>query len=608
MAKRKNILEYIKSAPLFNKVFAPPTHVSGDAALAGAKGALSDEDKVMMRRMGMISSELSEMLYKTSIINFERLSLYREVDRAILYPLIGSAAEMYAEVATTFNQTHNATVWVTSSSSEYENILNKMLYNIGIEERIFDWAWNVGVFGDLFVKVIGQDGVGVYAVNDDNHPINISRLDHNGRLVGFYETPLGYRPETKELLPPWEYVHLRLLGAKKKRPMYSDPMYSEFRTINIMSQDIRRVSTRYGSSLLTNSLPVYKRLRLAEDSLMLARLSKGLLRYIYKIKVDSSNMEAVGELIDEYRTLLKRARALDTSASSPNFDEKYNPMAVNEDIIVPVWGDTNDIAIEKLGGEADIRWIVDIEELRNQLASALRIPLQILGGYASEMPSSLGQSALERLDIRFARSARRQQRALINGIKKICQIHLAYLGMSPDANLFEVNMSETSSAEEEELKDALEKGVDVVDKIADMIDKFVGNKIDKIELLDYLNQKILKLNDLDLRSMIKDDSLKVNRKKFSEATRVIKNKNDNEGDKGFKINNEMFDTDILEYKNLQRLMAKGENKKSKWDSLYESVKIESVPLDSNGRPVPVKPKKRKDKMKESEIEQHTPPA
>jgi len=141
----------------------------------------------------------------------------------------------------------------------------------------------------------------------------------------------------------------------------------------------------------------------------------------------------------------------------------------------------------------------------------------LLGGYQEDLPSSMGQSALERLDIRFARQSRRIQRALINGITRLVQIHLAYQGIDPDLSLFQVQMAETSTAEEEEIKNALEKGVDVVDKVIDMVEKVIGPDLDKRELLDYLNKKFLKLNDMDLSKMMK----KPNPEAFEERTETL---------------------------------------------------------------------------------------
>jgi len=452
---------------------------------------------------------------------------------------------------------------------------------------------------------------------------------------------------------------------------------------------------------------------MSEDCLLMARVSKGVLRYLYKLKVDGSNQDQIAELIEDMATILKRARALDTSSTSTHYEEKDNSFSVMEDIVIPVWGDAkNDLIVEKLGGEClrgdvkirlmdgtdheikemadnkekyigkdiyactkdgevvarrinnvlmtrpqttfvrvhidngehfdvtpdhpcmlrdgtfkmaellqageslmplylrkseskktpgyeevyipatgkyklthrvvaedllkderegkikaliltgiehnkkevgvylnhkvvsvekldiiedaydlviegaydknggpehcfalscgvfvhntDIRWITDIVEQRNQTAAALSVPLQMLGGFMNEMPDNSGSPSLEKLDIRFARSARRLQRSQINGYKRICQIHLASIGKDPNPKLFEVNMSETSSAEEIELMENLDKGTDIVDKMADMFDKLLGDKLEKVELLDYLNQKILKLNDLDIQNLIKN--------------------------------------------------------------------------------------------------------
>jgi len=262
---------------------------------------------------------------------------------------------------------------------------------------------------------------------------------------------------------------------------------------------------------------------MAEDSLLLARLTRGIVRYIWKLKVDSQNQEAVGELIDQYAQVLKRARALDTSASSPNYDSKSNPMSVIEDLFIPVWGDCGDLTVEEVGGKADIRWIVDIEELRNQLACAVRCPLSLLGGWVKDATGALGSESIEKLDVRFARSSRRLQRALKNGITRLCQIHLAYQNMDPDSALFEVNMSETSSAEEEALKDALDTGVDVVQKILDMLEGV--ENIDKVEVINYLNQKILKLEDFELDNFMKavgiEESLIVKDRKRRNKNRII---------------------------------------------------------------------------------------
>ena len=466
------------------------------------KQGISDKEKELIRKFGVTVVELNKVLERLLQVNLERSALYGECEKALQHWMVAAAVEVYADAATQFNQLQNATVWVTAENSKYMTELEKLFDRIGLEEKIFDWAYTLAAYGDLFVKPVAHPGLGIIAVEDDLHPLNVSRADYLGRLLGFYKTPQGVVSSVvkERLLPPWEYVHFRLLGIKKKRPLYSDQMFAEFKTVQLLSPDAKRITGNYGSPIIINALPVYKRLRLAEDALLMARLTRGILRYIYKVKVSGENVEAVAEIIDQYEEILKRARAIDLE--NPNFESKFSPLSAIEDIILPVWGDVNDLAIDKIGGDADIKWIVDIEELRNQLSAALRVPLQVLGGYGAELKAGLGESALERLDIRFARACRRLQRSIIEGVKRLCQIHLAYMGMDPDLNLFDIHMSETSSAEEEELKSALEKGVDIVQKAVDLIVSNVEG-VDKVELINYFNQKVLKLGDLDLNKLKK---------------------------------------------------------------------------------------------------------
>lgn len=471
----------------------------------------SEKDRRLLKQIGVSSQTLVSTLTEQTQLNFERVAIYREVDRALEHALMGAAAELYADYCTVYNPLQNASVWITSDNQTYLNNLTKLLDDIGAEEKIFDWGHTCASYGDLFIKVNGMPGVGITHIDDGLHPANISRVDYDGALIGFFKTPFevggGLGMPTggqTELISPWDYVHFRVLGAKKKRPLYSDPSYSEYRTVSLMGASTKQLTSKYGTSLLINALPVYKRLRMAEDSIMMARLTRGIMKYVYKISVSGSNIEAVGELVDEYVALLKNARAVNTEGDG-YFDSKFNPMASVEDIFIPVWGDAkNDLVIDKIGGETDIRWIKDIEELRNMLACALRTPLALLGGFIKEATGSLGSEALEKLDIRFARASRRVQRALINGITRMCQIHLVYQNMDPDPELFEVHMSETSTAEEAELTKTLETNVDAISRFMEMLDA-VDPRFDKVEILTYFNQKILKLNDLDLKEFLKTD-------------------------------------------------------------------------------------------------------
>lgn len=499
--------------------------IPAEAFRGGVKG-LDAEAIRLIRKAGVTSDMVRRSLEEDVQVSYDRWNLYSELERSMEHWFVGPAAILYANVATVFSPLQNCTVWVTSESDVYRQELSNLLDRIGTEEKILDWAHATGAYGDLFVKINGTPGIGVVSIEDGMHPMNLGRIDYEGILLGFYMCPQGQTKigsdsgeDPQKLTAPWEYVHFRLLGARKKRPRFSDPGYTELRQIHLITgADTRQITTRYGTSLLTNGLPAYKRLRLAEDSLLLARVTRGIIRYIWKLKVSAENSEAVSALMDQYATLITRARAIDTrpTGTGPNYDDKQNPLTCIEDIFVPIWGDM-DLSQEKIGGEADIRWIVDIDSLRQQLAFSLATPLALGGAYVKEASGSLGSEAISKLDIRFARNARTLQRALIHGITRICQIHLAYMGMDPDPNLFEVHMTETSTAEEESLRKSLDIGMGTFMKLVTSLRKIVGKKLDGEKLFNYYNEKVLRLIDFRLEDFYKSSEIL---RKESEAQRA----------------------------------------------------------------------------------------
>lgn len=484
---------------LFSKIFPRPPYVPSDSIRADVD-KMAPKDKEIFRRLGLTLSSLTSQVSDSIAVNFERYSLYAEANRAHSHPIVSGALKLYATTAVRRSAINNASIWVTSENSVIQNTLNDMIANLGIENRLYSWAYNVALLGDMFPRVIGMQGRGVLSLNDDPHPINISRIDYEGNLIGFFETPMGSLTATSnQMLPPWAYIHLRLPGAAK-RYVYDDHFNSSgYRSLSLLSVDTRRAGVTYGHSLVCDALPTFKRLRLAEDTLLMARVSKSVLRYLYKVSVNGNNNEAIGDIIDAYAQDLKRMRSVDVREESEYFKDSHSTMTYLEDVIVPVWGDTNNLSLEKIGGETDIRYIVDVEDLRNQLAMSLAVPLQMLG-YMKDLPAFTGGSSLEQVDRRFAQNASNLRLALVEGITRLCQIHLAYLGKSPDINQFQVHMVESSTAEEAEIKESLDKGIDVCIKFADMVGKYFPS-IDSEGMFYYLNEKILKLSDFDPRKL-----------------------------------------------------------------------------------------------------------
>jgi len=487
------------------KVVKEPIEVPANSVkgLADPKKKAEASAKIIKRASLWDSSQLASIVANALSTSYYRRNLYREAELATEHEYVSGALNLYVDSVSKISQTTDKAVWIEAKDGKVANILNQFLEDIGIHEKIRDWAYQLGQYGDLFIEVFGQPGIGVAYIDDNIHPSSIERIDINGRLEGFIRTDKNYAfsKDIYSLLPPWQFVHFRIFGAQKKIANAALGIFGQNGdryTVQLQDNvdNKWKITTRYGVSLLVDAIAPYKRLKLAEDTLLLARITRSILYYLYKIKItgeEAGNFDSMMDLVDSYADLLKRKTGLDTGAAKTWKDNWQALFAQVEDLFVPET-DTVSVDFDKLGGEVDIKSIVDIEMFENRLLGALRVSKAQLG-ITDELPSVLGgEGSLRRISINFAKSADRLQSGLKNGIKRLCQIHLAYRGIYVLPHMFNVAMSPVSTAEDEEAKQALNDSIDIADKLLDLIDK-VKNDPQKKKILSVLNQQFLKLNN-----------------------------------------------------------------------------------------------------------------
>jgi hypothetical protein len=111
----------------------------------------------------------------------------------------------------------------------------------------------------------------------------------------------------------------------------------------------------------------------------------------------------------------------------------------DEDFFLPTRQGQEGTKIDVLGAP---QWqhMEDIQYFQNHLFAALSIPKAYL-----TYEETTARSILSSEDVRFARSVLRVQRELVNGMKKICRVHLAALGLDPYAQNYDIRMTVPSS-------------------------------------------------------------------------------------------------------------------------------------------------------------------
>jgi len=415
------------------------------------------------------TQELSKIYAELVRVSAERENRYKDYEDMILDATLAAAIELMTDDACQYNRERSASVWVKSDNERVRRAIEEMFDIVQIEEKLFDWAYNMSMYGDFFLQVEGQEGRGVLLVQDDWHPADVQRLDVNGALIGF-RTPRTFVETTQvssagvlgdsDFHDPWDFVHFRIQASqRRRREVERERMAPMVR----FEKDKYRLTTRYGVSTVEAVRRIYKQLAMVEQSMIVSRMTRAILKYIYKIQcgADADMKEAVNTVL-QMKDLLTQQTGLKIGES---FEQTFAPLSGSEDYFLPVFGDKGDVSIETLGGETNVQAIVDIEYLRNKLFGGIKIPKAYLG-LEESLPGSLGESALLRLDIRYARTVKRIQRAIVQGLTRLAQIHLAYKKLPVDPKGFSIEMDVISTAEEEERKASLTSALGVAGDLA----------------------------------------------------------------------------------------------------------------------------------------------
>jgi intein/homing endonuclease len=238
-------------------------------------------------------------------------------------PEISVALDIFSDEATTENEKGNI-LNIYSDSARIKDELTDLFENVlDINTNLPAWGRNLCKYGDNFVynKIIpGKGIVGVVqlpnveitrtepgftpAVNDDENEVQFHWVDKNISFNSF------------------EMSHFRLISDDRKLP--------------------------YGTSLLEKVRRIWKQLLLAEDAMLVYRVTRAPERRVYKVYVGNMDDKDVDAYVDKIANNIKRVSM--SNPNNGNQDTRYNPLAVDQDYFIPVRDPSAAMPIETLPG------------------------------------------------------------------------------------------------------------------------------------------------------------------------------------------------------------------------------------------------------------------
>jgi hypothetical protein len=338
----------------------------------------------------------SNYYYKRMQIENDLLAKYRDYDQMDNDLIeITSALDIYADntVSGGNNLDREYQVVLSKPDKKAQKVIDEMERTTEIRDIIWNMARSVLKYGNWYLELIPRNNK---IVRIKELPVKEMRIekDKYGRLLRIYQKSEETGMEIN--LDVWKCVHLSM-----NRPY------------------------TYGQGLLNRLRRISRQLRLCEDALVVARLTKATQKIIYKVDVTGMSSTEALAYIRKWKANMRKRRILNPITGEIISD--FNPIRDEEDIYLPV-KQNSPTDVTPLAGDANIADIADIEFLQNRLFAGLKLPKAYMGFEGD----THNRNVITALDIQFARQVRRIQKVLVKGLRHIYDIAFIMAGFELD--------------------------------------------------------------------------------------------------------------------------------------------------------------------------------
>jgi hypothetical protein len=290
------------------------------------------------------------------------------------------------------NESHVLT-FITDDEKRKDQ-LGALREKLKLDERAWGLARDLTKKGDVFEEIVVTQDLEIDRLKQLPTELIVRNQDEYGLLKprAFYQLSKD-RGEVDAAFDSWEVIHYRLL---------------------------RRNEDAYGTSILKSVRKVYKQLRMIEDAMVIARLTRANSRLVYMVDTGGMTPDQSAEHVEKMKKSLRRKRYVDNYGA---MRMNTNPMSAEEDIFLGV-GPNSQSRVDQLYGDLNIGNLTDVEYFQNQFFGGVKVPKSYVG-LERDLNS---KQTLSMQDIQFARSIRRIQLAMRVGYQQLMNLHLILSG------------------------------------------------------------------------------------------------------------------------------------------------------------------------------------
>ena len=508
-------------------------------------------------------------------ISSQREQQYRIYDEMREDSIISTALEMYADDSTPYNR-DGAVIWAESSDKNCASFCNRLIKNLDLNKNAWNYIYALCLYGEIYIEIFTDDpientdtrikdvgGSNIYItpkgykmeeyVEMYPDPCELYDLTKKGKTVGFVRVPTmknednnygspmfsDMKLQTREsLYSPKKFIHICLYDEINRNPETLTLQLDD----GIESQSVSTTTFRVkrGKSILHDIYRIYQELRLLEDSILLNRITRSSIIRLLQVEIGDSTKNQVSNILKRLKNLIEQKTLMNKEEGK--FKSQATPGPIENIIYMPTRNGKGAVSASTIGGDVDVKSIIDVDYFKNKFYGALKIPKQYLGDDDNGSALSNGTS-LTKIDARYARTIKRIQNSFIQGITDLLNLYALDRNKSDYVNNFTVKMVSPSSVEDSERDEQMSSRMSLIGDFIDLMSSQYTDKTVK-EVFEYF--VLLYLNDPELSEILsKDESSDENIESEDERDLNVNVGSDNFGDSDFgnDLDTNEFETD-----------------------------------------------------------------
>lgn len=356
--------------------------------------AYFDEPVHIQSQTSMAYDYLDQELNQLNNVRRENYRLYEQMDDT--YAPAAAVLDAYADNATQVDldavsaAQHEAhIVQFISPDEKVRESLAALRERVQLDERAWSLARDLAKNGEVFEEVIVTQSLDIDRLKQLPADYMVRNQDEYGLLRdnAFYQLDKDTN-RVRAVFSDWEIIHYRVL---------------------------RRNEDVYGTSVLKAVRKVYKQLKMIEDAMVIARLTRANSRLVFMIDTSGLTPVKAVEHLEKMKKMLRKKNVLNYYGQNRAYN---NPLSVEEDIFMTTTQGSS-ARVDQLYGDLNIGNLRDVEYFQNQFFGGVKVPK----GYIGLEKDIKAKQTLTMQDIQFARTIRRIQMAMRVGYKQLCDLH-----------------------------------------------------------------------------------------------------------------------------------------------------------------------------------------